>query len=585
MTKKPSFLIRLVDYLEKKPVWIVGLLLLGLSFLPCLLLGEGALFDSHDTYDGALLTYMLEAKYLFTNIDVYPELMNGIPKSGMTVPAPLFTLLYYFFSPFWAHMLQYIILSLVAFFGMYLCLKRITNFKCTSTLIALLFALIPFAPVYGHSVAGLPLVIYAFICLYEKKHLILSYLSITFFVFCSSLVYIGFALVGILAIMCLVLLMKKAHKSYFYFGSILLLLLYIATNLNLIYDTFLGSGFESHRIEFTLVVTPFLSSFKSVFLASCELAISCHYYMIIPIFVLHFVETLRYKHMTDKEKHIYRFISLCLCAILLLCLFYAFNFWAPIVKLKELLPTSIKHFQFHRVCFFLPILWYFVAGASLWEIWEMGISFKKHLLINAFVPYVKVIVMVAFLAMTIIHIRRESIYRWNLNQLQNPTVDYGISFEEYFSEEQFSAIKDYIGKEQNTYKVASLGLCPAIPLYNGFYCIDGYSNNYPIEYKYQFRKIIEKEIDKNIYIENYFDNWGSRCYLFSSQTDASYGLFKGSDFSYQNLELNTAAMKELGCNYLFAAAPIENADTLNLEFLNVFSDKVALYDVYVYELK
>lgn len=591
MEKKPSSIVRLVNYLEAKPVWIVGFLLLCLSFLPVLILGEGALFDSHDTYDGALLTYMLKAKYLFSGMDTYPELMNGIPQSGMTVPAPLFVLLYYFFSPFVAHLLQYLILSIVAFFGMYLCLKKITDFKCVATLVSLLFALIPFAPVYGHSVAGLPLCIYAFICLYEKRRISLSYVSITFFVLSSSLVYVGFACVCILAVLCFIFLFREIkrkcifEKKHFYIGCLLLLLLYILTNLSLISETFLGGGFESHRVEFVLTSTPFWPTFKSVFLASAELAISCHYYLIVPVFVLHIIETLRYKKMTNKEKKMYKFISFCLGAIIFLCLFYALNFWEPVVSLRNMLPTSIKHFQFHRFCFFLPTLWYFVAAASLWEIWEIAISFNKYSVLNTLVAYAKILIMGLFMFMTIITIRRESIYRWNLNQLQNPTVDYGITYEEYFATKQFEEIKDYIGKPQDTYKVASIGLCPAIPLYNGFYCIDGYSNNYPLSYKYAFREIIEKEIDKNEYIKTYFDSWGSRCYLYSNETNTSYGIGKGSDFVYTDLELNTDAMKELGCNYLFAAAPIENAADMKLEFLEVFKNDVALYDVYVYELK
>ncbi len=578
-------IIHLVNYLEKKPIWIAGLLVLILSFLPCLMLGEGVLFDFHDTYDGALITYKLHAKYLFSNVDSYPELMNGIPKSGMVVPAPLFVFLYYFFDSFTAHMLQYIIVSLIAFWGMYLCSNQITNFKCVSTVIALLFALLPVAPVYGLSVAGIPLVVYAFICLYEERNILLSYISITFFVLCSSLVCIGFACIGILIIICITLLLKRVKKNFFFVGSILLFILYMLTNISLICDTFLNNGFESHRIEFVLNSAPFFASFKTIFLASADLAVSCHYYMIIPIFLLHFIQTIRYKWMESKEKKMYQFISFCLGTIMFICLFYALNFWNPIVKLKDTLPMSIKHFQIHRICLFLPTLWYLVAAASLWEIWEMKIVLKKNKFINDVIPYLKVVIMFMVMFMTIIHIRRESIYRHNLNQLQNPSIDYGVSYEEYFAEELFAEICSYINKEQESYRVVSLGLCPAIPLYNGFYCVDGYSNNYPIEYKHKFREIIEKEINKNNYIQNYFDNWGSRCYLFSSETDATYNITKGSSFTYKNLEINTDILKELGCEYIFSAAPIENADILNLKFLRTFSDDIALYDVYLYKLE
>lgn len=579
---KKTMLEKLIEYLEKKPVWIIGLLLLCLSFLPCLLLGKGVLYDCYDTYDGALLTYMLKAKYLFMGTETYPELMNGIPVSGMTVPAPFFVILYHFFSPFVAHTLQYIILSLTAYIGMYLCANRITNFKCVSAVIALLFALLPFQPVYGHSVVGLPLAIYAFLCLYEKKRVVLAYVSIAYFVVTSSLVCVGYACIIILAVAGIILLiLKKLHKE-FVIGCLLLGFLYCLTNLDLIYDTFISSGFVSHREEFVLYSTDFWMTFKSVFLSSAELAVSCHMYMILPILLLHIIQTIRYKRLSPKEKGLYRLIWFSLVAIVSLCAIYALNFWEPIVKVREQLPSVIKHFQFQRICFFLPVLWYIVAAASLTEIWEIRVSFKK---LQKIVPYVKVVVMVAFMAMTIIAIRRESLYRWNLNQLQAPNVDFGISFEEFYSEEQFAEIKDYIGRPQDTYKVASLGLCPAVPLYNGFYCIDGYSNNYPLEYKHEFRQILEKEMEKDPGIAYYYDTWGSRCYLFASETGCGYSLPKGSDFVYRDLDFNTDVMKEMGCEYIFSAAPIENPEKMNLVFLEEFPNDVASQNIYLYEIE
>ncbi|MDA6131502.1 DUF6044 family protein, partial [Escherichia coli] len=58
---------------------------------------------------------------------------------------------------------------------------------------------------------------------------------------------------------------------------------------------------------------------------------------------------------------------------------------------------------------------------------------------------------------------------------------------QFYAEEQFSAIKEYIGLPQEDYRVASIGLHPAIAQYNGFYTLDSYNNFYPLTYKYQFR--------------------------------------------------------------------------------------------------
>ena len=69
-------------------------------------------------------------------------------------------------------------------------------------------------------------------------------------------------------------------------------------------------------------------------------------------------------------------------------------------------------------------------------------------------------------------------------------------------------IDDAIGRDKSTYRVAHLGISPAPALMHGFYTVDGYSNNYPLEYKHRFREVIAPEIEKNEEVRVYFDTWG-----------------------------------------------------------------------------
>ncbi len=54
-----------------------GLVLSCLFMIPYFLLGGGSIVTYHDQLDGELFSYLLTAKYLFTDIRVYPEIMNG----------------------------------------------------------------------------------------------------------------------------------------------------------------------------------------------------------------------------------------------------------------------------------------------------------------------------------------------------------------------------------------------------------------------------------------------------------------------------------------------------------------------------
>ena len=82
------------------------------------------------------------------------------------------------------------------------------------------------------------------------------------------------------------------------------------------------------------------------------------------------------------------------------------------------------------------------------------------------------------------------------------------SFKQFYATDQFNEIDQYIGAPKSSYRVASIGLHPAIAQYNGFYTLDTYNNFYPLEYKHQFRKIIAAELDKNAHLRQYFDDMG-----------------------------------------------------------------------------
>lgn len=196
----------------------------------------------------------------------------------------------------------------------------------------------------------------------------------------------------------------------------------------------------------------------------------------------------------------------------------------------------------------------------------------------------------AVLTPTAWQIRQNSIWILNKSQYKNNCSVGLMSWADYFAEDLMqeieTAIYEKTGQTQKEYRVASLGMCPAVALEAGFYCIDGYSNNYSLEYKHEFREIIEAELEKCPPMESYFDGWGSRCYLFTEESQNYYYLAKDAEFRYEKLELNTEKMKELGCKYLFSAAEIEegNAGRLGLELLGVFDTEESYYRVWVYEL-
>ena len=185
------------------------------------------------------------------------------------------------------------------------------------------------------------------------------------------------------------------------------------------------------------------------------------------------------------------------------------------------------------------------------------------------------VLILVMLVPTAWNIRQNSIWILNKSQYKNNRSVGLMSWADYFAEDLMGEIETAIfekaGRTQEEYRVASLGMCPAVALEAGFYCIDGYSNNYSLEYKHEFRGIIEEELEKCPAMKGYFDDWGSRCYLFTEESQNYYYLAKDADFRYEKLELDTGKMKEMGCEYLFSAAEIEegNAERLGLKLFGV----------------
>lgn len=158
------------------------------------------------------------------------------------------------------------------------------------------------------------------------------------------------------------------------------------------------------------------------------------------------------------------------------------------------------------------------------------------------------------------------------------------SVKEFYAEELFTEIKAYIGRPVEEYRVASVGLHPAIAQYNGFYTLDSYNNFYPLSYKHEFRKIIAKELEKDKEIRIYFDEWGGRCYLFTDELGKHYMFKKTSKKKLKDVQFQFEPFKEMGGTHIFSAVPILNAEENDLVLERVFSTEQSIWKVYLYKV-
>ena len=136
------------------------------------------------------------------------------------------------------------------------------------------------------------------------------------------------------------------------------------------------------------------------------------------------------------------------------------------------------------------------------------------------------------------------------------------NYDNFFKHEDYKFIKKITGN----YRIISIGLDPMAAATNGIKVVDGYHVNYPLFYKREFRKIIKKELDKNVNLKRYYDNWGARVYAFYNDEN--------------NIDIDFRRAKEIGATFVLSKFSIINSDleTIcikcnNLENFNLYRIK------------
>lgn len=570
-----------IEYLDKQKLWILGVVIVSLTFLPYILMGEGSVFDTHDQLDETICSYLFSAKYMFTGIDIYPEMMNGINASGMLPSAVLFIPLYKIFDLFWAFVIQYYIVSISAFAGMYGVLKKLTKSSGIAFLIGVIFAMLPFKAVYGLSVVGVPLLILCLWNLYERKHKVASLLGVIYFGFTTHLVLIGYVVLTYLLILLIYMLIKdrgiRKEKTYFYIGIILLVVSYVVVNKDLFLQLLFGTtDFVSHRVEFynyTEGINVWQNIVNCFLYGEGAYAPSLHWYILPFLIIITIIQGVRYNKLSDDARNLFRILLITWGAIIITAIIYGLVTSPLFLEWQNKQSGVLHYFQFERYIWIYPTLWWLMAGVGIGILWN---DFKKISNI------IKLLIILIAIFPTINLLKTECVLYDNINQYNNGSAITGMpTWEEYYMEELLQAVDEHIGRELETYRIAHLGLSPAPSLVYGFYTIDGYSNNYSLEYKYAFREVIAAELDKNDMLAKYFDSWGSRCYLYTAES-GDYS--KYSDYQFENLELNYEQMKALGCDYILSAKEIVSGnDGLILE--GVFSSDTSNYEIWLYYIE
>lgn len=560
--------------------FLTGLVAVLLTVVPNLILGRDAIFTYHDQLDGEVIAYVLQARHLFSG-DILPEFMGGASKTALTMPAPVCVLLFLSGDACFGLTALLLLGRISGYVGMYLLAREVTGNSGAAAVADVLFGWLPFLPVYGLSQFGIPLLFWCAIQLKRGRHTAAAFLYTTFYALASSLVLVGFGVLGIGIFWMVFCFWKHREALLRTFSAWLLLLgIYIAENSRLLAELLRGGdGFVSHKSEYVLAATPFFETFLQYLTKGGQHSEDYHLLLAASAIVMLPVITAA---GTSKARMLRKAMCVCLGCNVLLALTAAAWDSAPGIHLRSSFPV-FGAFQLDRLLWIAPCFWYLLFACALaagMEIWQQR---------SKAVGGIAVAVLAVVTLVCGGKILLSGDVKTNVQKLRNP--DYPIlSFRDYYALGVMEQVEEYLfeetGQSPAEYRVVSLGIDPAAALYQGFYCLDGYSNNYSLAYKHAFRKVLEPELERSEYLREYFDGWGNRCYLFSSECPGYYTIEKNG-FSFQDYRLNTEALVELGGDYLLSAAYIKNAEEQGLTLLREepFETEDSYYRIFVYEVQ
>lgn len=549
----------------EKRLLFFSFLAIALFVSPYFILGENAHMRVHDNLDSNIAWYKVLAKSgeLFGPLHaVIPQIINGLPRNSFGTEFSGIVWLHALLPSIYAYGISQTVTRIFAFIGMYLLLKKhviqAPEWLWIRIGVSLAFALTPFWPSGMLSTLGMPLALWAVLNIRAGERSWVNYVVLTLLPFYSSLVLGFFFFLSAMGIWWLVdVIRQKRWNIRFLLAIVYMTSIYMAIEYRLVHSLLFSEEPTSRdeyfhaRLSFWRAVR---LTFKNYILGHTHV-MTVHGLVILPITCLALY--IVWKEKRWQQERTFLFLHVLNFALSTWYAFWFYKGWLPLTERFDLLDK----FNFARYHFLRPMVIYVLFALSLKIIWKQGKTWRN---IGFIALAAQIIVLTAF--------NEEIIYR------NKP------SFQQFYAEKQFAEIKRYIGLPVDTYRVASIGIHPAIAQYNGFYTLDTYNNFYPLAYKHQFRQIIARELAKNPTLREYFDEWGGRCYIFVDELGKHYMFKKDSKKKIKHLQLNTDVFREMGGRYIFSALPIENASSNQLKLEKVFHSKQSVWNIYLYKV-
>jgi len=525
--------------------------------LPLIFFGQVVVYP-HDNLDGGVVYDHIISKIYKGNTESINYLLSGNIKWYYfeEIFYPI-NILHYILNDKLFYFTDEIIKKVLAYFSFYILAKSLDHTKFNSALGGILYStIISIKMPLGLGLPFLPYILYLLInknSINKKHYFFLFLVGLN-----SSLIQDIFPFVFLIPLSIILKSKKNNFKIYLQVFSVIIIAL-LLSNIHLIIGSVLSEPIHREAwVNQNNILLPFIESFTHFFTyINYKNSYFLFYVPVIILTTLLFFLSMFSKHREIKLIFLFIIFILVLRSLLhhniidtiligILEIFKGYNFQ----RLDRILPitttllfvlfiSNLRYINFKKTLLFLSFLSIFSLQLKI-PLPEIGqYILKKNMHEKKFNEAKKY-----FLEKKYINFVKISFDKKNYDKLNKIDFDFSSikTFDNYYKFKDYTFIKNIV---ENS-KTMSIGLDPMVAVMNDIRVIDGYHSIYPLSYKIKFRKIIEKELENNIKLKNYYDNWGSRVYAFYSDQ--------------KNIKLNFQSAKSLGASYIISQFPINNTE-------------------------
>ncbi|SHK81012.1 hypothetical protein SAMN02746009_01611 [Hymenobacter psychrotolerans DSM 18569] len=499
--------------------------------------------------------------------------MEGLPRnalrSGLNVGQGLFVV----FPPWAAYLAQQALVRLLGLLGMYGLLRQElqggARAKTVAAAVALCWAVLPLYSMYGLSVLGQPALLLAFLAIRRRAARWWHWAMVAGFPLWSMFVFVGPFVLAALGVLWLHDWWQARRPNLpLFLGLVLLLSVYLLVEWPLFYSLLIAKQFVPHRLEFDLSqLTPL--GLQAGLRSAGQFFLMGQYHASRFLRVAILLAVVAAVALAPAGQRLARWQRLWPWLLGLAGLAGFSGFYPQLVAQGQTWLPMLGAFNFGRFHFLTPLLWFGVLVLALrylpgrWQALVLGLQLLIGLSMN-------------------------TEWQHNLRELAGRPSPHEPNYSAYVAPQLFQQIQQAIRRESGLapaqYRVACLGLPPAVAQLNDFYTLDSYQNNYPLPYKHRFRPLIAGELAKSPELRHYFDAWGNRCYLFSAELGKDFRVGAFQRRVVQDFAFDAAAFQRLGGRYVLSAAQLAAPARSGLRLVGVYEQPGAYWRIWLYEV-